>query len=233
MGNKNILIISRSFRAGDAITTLNLFSKWPKENLFCASLGDSEYSKEVEEFYLLGNNEVNYKFPFNKILSSPPSRIGASKIVQVLPKKSFIRSFYRKFIFPILQQLNLYEKNTDIRVSLQFEEWINKIKPIAIHTSVGNIPMAKFILEIHKKFPNIKIIVHGFDDWINPIYKIIRPRPRKYEADKLLKEIIKNSSGRFTATGKWQKIIKSAMGIILSLLPILYLYQIPPIIQRV
>ncbi len=198
----SILILSRGFKAGDAITTLNLFSQWPKENLFCASLTESEYAKEVADFYFLGDKEVSYSFPFNHISHPSVSHRGVrqDRKEKSNRKKSFKTVCYEKFIRPVMQRLDLYETRFALSISSEFEAWIKEIKPDVIYTSVGDIAMAKFILEVNKKFPDIKIIIHGFDDWLSPSYRIIRESNHRQHAEALLKEVLGIASGYFSST---------------------------------
>lgn len=199
---KNVLIISRGFKAGDAITTLNLFSEWPKENLYCASLVGSEYTKDVAEFYFLGNKEVTYSFPFKYISHPAKSDIGTKNYGTELIHKSLIKNVYQKIVRPLMQRLDFYETRLSIDLSPEFEEWIKKIDPSAIYTSIGDIPTAEFILKIKDRFPEIKIIIHGFDDWLTPSYKIVYPSKHRAKADKLLKKILDISSGFLTSCEK-------------------------------
>lgn len=208
----NILILSRGFRAGDAITTLNLFSKWPEENLFCASLVESEYADKICGFYFLGHKEVKYKFPFNHFSRPKESHIGLQGIEKRNNSTSILGKIYNLIGRPILQWLDLYETRLSINVSLEFEAWLTSINPIAVYTSVGDIAMARFILEFHKKFPSIKIIVHGFDDWLSPTYSIINGKSHRKKAETLFKKVLSIASGRFTATQKMAQEYASRYG---------------------
>lgn len=205
--NYNILILSRAFRAGDAITTINLFAKWPKEHLFCASPVESEYATNLGGFYLLGDKEITYRFPFNKISRPTPSRIGVNKNITAVKvsTKSLISKIYENFGRPLLQRMDLYETRLRFNISPEFEEWIKRIKPSAIYTSVGDSAMALFVLEIHERFPNIKIIIHGFDDWFSPSYKILNESRHRIKAETLFKRVLDIASGFFTSSEKMAK----------------------------
>lgn len=200
----NILILSRGFRAGDAITTVNLFSKWPKEHLFCASPVESEYAATLGGFYLLGDKEITYTFPFNKISRPIPSRRGVSNrpTKDNNSRKSLLSRIYENFGRPLLQRLDMYETRLNFNISHELETWIREINPVAIYTSVGDIPMARFIIAIHNKFPEIKIIVHGFDDWLSPTYQIIGGKSHRKKAEQLLRDVLSIASGRFTSSEK-------------------------------
>ena len=67
-----ILIISEFFEAGDAITTLSLFSKWDKTNIFCASRELNNHSNKFGSTYTLGHNEIKYVFPISKFKKVAP-----------------------------------------------------------------------------------------------------------------------------------------------------------------
>lgn len=212
--DKSVLVLSRGFRAGDAITTINLFSKWPKDNLFCASPIDSEYAAPLGGFYLLGDKEITYSFPFNKISRPASSHIGISNIKKkdINSKKSFLTKIYENYCRPILQRLDLYETRLRFDISPEFEAWIRGINPSVIYTSLGDIPIARFVLKLHNKFPDIKIIIHGFDDWLIPTYPIIGSESHRKKADRLLKELLAIASGRFTSSVKMAEEYEKRFG---------------------
>lgn len=200
--NKSILIISRGFKSGDAITTLNLFSKWPHKNLFCASLTNSEFRDRFEGFYFIGDKEIKYSFPFNYISKPQKSNCESSNETINIAQNtnSSKKSLYQRWIRPTLQWLDLYENRLEINLSKEFTKWIETISPSMIYTSIGDIAMANFIIKIHKHFPQIKIVTHGFDNWINPSYNIWNSTFHRLNAEKLLRKILSFSAARFTSS---------------------------------
>lgn len=203
--NKRILILSRSFRAGDAITTLNLFSQWPKTELFCASMTGEEFSSSFNEFYILGADEVQFCFPFTKLVHIGNSHIADSKQKKLrtdIQRKSLKRNIYEKFLLPILQRMDLYETRYKMILSDKFINWIEKVSPDIIYTSIGDIPMAHLIFDINKRFPKIKLAVHCFDDWLSPTYKILNESKHRRRAEPLLCKILDLASFRFTSSDK-------------------------------
>lgn len=209
--NVKVLILSRGFRAGDAITTLNLFSKWPKNNLYCASLIDSEFASEFRDFYLMGNKEVHYKFPFNYISSPQPSRVGVKALRKnVEPKHGLLKNLYERIGRPIMQWLDLYEERLSIDLSEEFISWVRQISPDVLYTSIGDIAMARFVLKFHEFFPDIKIVVHGFDDWLSPAYKMWNNKYHRQNAECLLIQILSIASCRFTSSDKMSRDYSSA-----------------------
>lgn len=213
--NKRILIISRGFRAGDAITTLNLFSQWPKAELFCASMTGSEFATNFNEFYILGSDEIQFRFPFTYLAHVGKSHIADSITTKFnidTQRKSFKRSVYEKLLLPTLQRLDLYETRFNISLSDKFINWIEKVSPDVIYTSIGDIPMAHLILDIHKRFPNIKIAIHCFDDWLSPTYKVINETKHRKKAEELLNGILQLASYRFTSSEKMASEYKERYG---------------------
>lgn len=207
--NRNVLILSRTFKAGDAITTLNLFSEWPKENLFCASPVKSDFAGAFNEFYLLGDKEITYSFPFKYIDKPVKSEIITGENVRHSAcssigggSRSAVRKLYEKLGRPTLQFLDMYETRLSFHISPEFRKWIEKIKPDVLYTSVGDIAMARFIPEIMVQFPDLKLIVHGFDDWLSPTYRIINNASHRKKAEGLFRKVLELSSNRFTATEK-------------------------------
>lgn len=198
---KNVLILSRGFRAGDAITTLNLFSKWSNEHLYCASLVDSEYITGLKDFYLIGNKEITYFFPFNYILKPFASKIGTTYTDRKEKENvSLMKCVYERLGRPILQWLDQYETRLRIDISDEFDKWITEINPQIIYTSIGDIAMAEFIIKLHAKYPNIKFVIHGFDDWMSPTYKVWNETIHRRKAEQLFKRILSFSSVRFTSS---------------------------------
>ena len=213
--NRKVLIISRGFRAGDAITTLNLFAKWPKDSLFCASMLGTEFASEFSAFYLLGNDEIKFSFPFSFLTHIDESVIvkgGHNATIDNAKRKSLKRSIYENMLLPVLQRLDLYETRYKMRLSDKLAAWINEISPDIIYTSVGDIPMANFILEVHRRFPEIKIAVHCFDDWLSPTYKIINESKHNNKAEILLNEILSIAAYRFTSSDKMASEYKERYG---------------------
>lgn len=203
--NKRVLILSRGFKAGDAITTLNLFTQWPKTDLFCASMAGIEFSSNFNEFYVLGADEVQFRFPFTKFVRIEKSHITDGKyevLRAAVHRKSLKRSIYEKFLLPIMQRMDLYETRYRMMLSDKLVDWIEKIAPDIIYTSIGDIPMAHLILDINKRFPKIQIAVHCFDDWLSPTYQILNESKHRRKAEPLLYKILDLASYRFTSSDK-------------------------------
>lgn len=220
--NKRVLILSRSFRAGDAITTLNLFSQWPKSNLFCASMVETEFTSNFNEYYVFGADEVQFRFPFTNFVHIGKSHIATNKFVELISndqKRTLKKIVYGHLLLPIFQRIDLYETRYQMLLSDKFINWIVKISPDIIYTSIGDIPMANFILEVYKRFPNVKIAIHGFDDWLSPTYKIFNESKHRQQAEVIFKRILDIAAYRFTSSEKMALEYKNRYGYVFRCFP--------------
>lgn len=186
-----ILIVSRAFDAGDAITTINLFSKWPRNKLFCATPIQTPFAQEFCSCYFLGDKECKVIRPLNLFERVPHS--GIQKVNRVDTTKapfSFKRKVYKRWVMPILKYIDLYDERFQINLSEDFCKWVELIRPDVIYSSVGDISIAMFLLKFNARFPEIKLAIHGFDDWITPSYKILWSENHINKADALLSSLI-------------------------------------------
>ena len=202
MPEPKILIISQLFSAGNAITAINLFSKWNKENLLCASPIINEFSSKFSSYYFLGNKERVLFFPFNIINRIPNSRIinSIETNEQNIKSQLFTKKVYKKILMPFLELIGVYDYRIRYKLSSEFCSWVNDNKPKYIYSSIGSIGMAKFILDIIDKFPDIKLITHGYDDWVYPKYKTIFRKHLIRKSNALMQEIVSKSSMLFAAS---------------------------------
>ena len=168
-----VLLLSESFCAGDAITGLNLFSKWNKQNLYIASRKTICFYKNFNSGYLIGNSEIKFRFPFKYFNKVPKSKIvECNKEIMSQPKHAgiLVSNLYLGHVVPFLKLTGLFAYRATYRVSEQFLKWIDYISPDCIYTSVGSLNMAEFVDDLMTKRPHLKYIIHGYDDWVDPNY---------------------------------------------------------------
>lgn len=186
-----ILIVSRAFDAGDAITTINLFSKWPKHKLFCATPIQTPFAQDFGSCYFLGDKECKAIRPLNLFERIPHSGIQKVNRIDIINRSfSFKRKVYKRWIMPTLKYLDLYDERFQVNLSDDFCKWVELIRPDIVYSSVGDISIAKFLIEFNARFPEIKLAIHGFDDWITPSYKILRSKNHVNKASALLSSLI-------------------------------------------
>lgn len=197
-----ILILSERFASGDAITGLNIFSQWDKKSLFCASRSADYFNENFKSTYLLGSDEVKFKFPLNIFNKLPNSEVNPIKINRKpIESSRVLRFMYLNVLVPALWFLNLFDGRVTYKVSENFLNWFDDIAPDYIYTSVGTLDMAKFIIELLNKRPGVKVIYHGYDDWVNPNHKCLTSSYSK-SSDSALREILLKSSIRFVMSDK-------------------------------
>ena len=190
---QKVLILSRGFGAGDAITTLNLFSRWPKANMFCASPIRSSFYSDFNQYYYMGNKEISLMKPFSYLEKVPSSEILSSHISTDSGKLSLLRRLYKSVGIPVMRWLDLYENRMTIHLSDSFKSWIRNIRPDVIYTSAGDTEFAKFILSVKKEFPEIPLVIHTFDDWSKPYHKLINYKRHLRYAEGLMLDCFKNA----------------------------------------
>lgn len=176
-----ILIIGETFnlRTGGGITLSNLFADWPKECLFNAS--GSWQRNEIDcckSYYQLGNLENKFLLPWfvRKNISgsylSDRERSGEftpnfKNIPNKLAEKSR-SNFLKHLVHSLFLKLSYFFGIQPIllsqRVSTNFLNWIDEIKPDYIYTQLGNINSIRLIKELSDR-TRIPICIHIMDDW--------------------------------------------------------------------
>lgn len=202
MKEPRVLILSERFIAGDAITGLNLFSLWKKDNLFCASRNDN-YCESFSSFYLIGDKEVSFNNIFKRFNKVPKSGIVRnSSIIGSNPKsQSLIGRLYLYVVVPLMRFIGVFHKRVNYHISKEFLEWVDSIVPDYIYTSVGSYNMAQLIDGLIKARPHIRLIIHGYDDWVEPNYYSIYHACER-DSYVMLSAIISHASLAFVTSDK-------------------------------
>lgn len=202
MPMKRMLILSEWFVAGDAVTALNLFSEWDKNDLFCASRRDDFFADNFTQCYKIGGDEVKFRFPFSLVDKQSKSEIINSLRYKPQGKISPpTKSFYGTYIMPFLQYMGLFSYRMHYVVSKKFVSWIKEIKPSYIYTSVGSLNMAYFVRDLMYIFPEIEFVIHCYDDWTNPNFHAVLGNYTG-KSQKVLNQILLSTSKVCTTTDK-------------------------------
>lgn len=201
-----VLIFSNSFKNGDAISILNFFNNWPRESMYCVTSTGRENAKYFKEMYLLGDKERKPIPPFNLFERIPKSGVVVSEnLTEISAYKqggSLKRKMYEKFLRPTMQLVDIYDSRIRYQMSNLLIEWIDRIKPDLIYSSIGGVEMGKLMLSVNKHFPSIPFVIHGFDDWITPTsVNLFRSRHVK-RAEKILKANLDIASLHLSTTDK-------------------------------
>lgn len=182
MENKypKILIVDNfNQRDANGITIYNLFSQWPVGRIAVVHKEKGNYRNiavpNVKQYFILGNKEVKYIFPFSLFL-----KIGPTQIINEynfmdefvhdfsLDKQrniSKVRLIFYKIFTTIFFKLGLGFFQKKFIISSDLERWVECFKPDYIYSSGGNISTLRFVLEMKNRF-KVKFILHTFDDYL-------------------------------------------------------------------
>jgi glycosyltransferase involved in cell wall biosynthesis len=182
MENKypKILIVDNfNQRDANGITIYNLFSQWPEGRIAVVHIEKGNYRNilvpNVKQYFILGNKEVKYIFPFSLFLKIGPTQIineynfmdefvhdfSLDKRINI----SKVRLIFHKIFTKIFLKLGIGFIRKKFIISSDLERWIECFKPDFIYSSGGNISTLRFVLEMKNKF-NVKFILHTFDDYL-------------------------------------------------------------------
>lgn len=171
---KRMLILSEWFVAGDAVTALNLFSGWDKNDLYCASRRDDFFGDNFNQCYLIGSDEVKFRFPFS--LMGKPANSKHIISAGYKPHSKTIastRSFYGTYVMPVMQYTGIFSYRMHYTASERFISWIREIGPSYIYTSIGSLNMAYLVNDLMNIFPDVEFVIHCYDDWTKPNFKTL------------------------------------------------------------
>lgn len=209
-----VLLISERFTAGDAITGLNLFSIWNKDNLFIASQNTSFFYNNFNSGYRIGRAEIEFVFPFSLFNKVPASKVidcGKENPSQEKHAGKLMSILYLQYMVPVLKWLGLFQYRASYKASELFLRWIDDVKPDYVYTSVGSLNMAEFIHALMKTRPQIKFIIHGYDDWIEPNYFTISRSYTKKSVE-ILRSIISRAAITLATSEKMAKDYEERYG---------------------
>ena len=173
-----VLIFGQSFNknTGGGITLSNLFTGWPKDKIAVANIGhgmrDVDFSVCVN-YYLLGEKEYKWVFPFNKLQRQfesgilTPSNNNNISIVNNIPHnnpKNYRKIFIEKMFFPFVHYMGFSPKMCKLILSPSFKIWLDNYQPDIIYVQVSNLESINFVNAL-KDYLQKPVILHMMDDW--------------------------------------------------------------------
>ena len=174
-----VLIFGQSFNknTGGGITLSNLFDRWPIDKIAVANIGHGmrsiDYSVCVN-YYLLGNDEYKWVFPFNKLQRQFESgKMSINKNIITSNQKTLhpgstpsnIRKiFIESIFFPFLNYMGFSPVMSKLVLSAPFKIWLDNYLPDVIYVQVSNLESINFSLAL-KAYLKKPIILHMMDDW--------------------------------------------------------------------
>lgn len=172
-----ILIYGETFNSytGGGITLKNLFYNWGKENL--AVICEGPFSRHLnpsicDNYYQLGEEEIRWNFPFNKIRkkwnSGPVTIQNFEKTKSNNSKRAIRKIIVDDYFYPTLKYFGLYNSIIKVNLSQQAKNWITEFNPDIIYIQTGNYQDTLMTIEICQYFPQPKV-VHIMDDWLTEV----------------------------------------------------------------
>lgn len=196
-----VLIIGQNFfdGAGSGVTLRNLFSTFDKNEIYLANTNDFYNYKDIEKansIYILGEKEYSVVFPFSLFLKSVDSRVYTSfkenKTKDISYKNKNTQRFFHKSI-SVLRYLGLYNYLRKLRLSSEFLDWFDHIKPDIVYTQLGSLYLMSFINELIAA-RDFKLVIHIMDDWPNFLQgKMFYKELIREEIDNNLKTILRHA----------------------------------------
>jgi glycosyltransferase involved in cell wall biosynthesis len=190
-------------QSGGGITLSNLFKGWDRTCLANAvTLHNINNIKETEycnNFYYLGDNEFQVKYPFSIYLKAGQSgRVNFSdnKNRAQLPQnnlKAKILFFLKPAVNWVINVFNLEKVIYKINVSQQFLNWIDDFKPDYIYIQPSSRMGTNFFRQLHN-VTGIPLVMHIMDDWQYSTNRGLLGSYWKKKIDKEFKELVNITS---------------------------------------
>jgi len=172
-----VLIFGPPFNnfTGGGITLSNLFKGWPKDRVAVASTGHVLFkitSDICDTYYLLGNEEHRYLFPFNLLQKPFPSglmSVNNDQEEKYVPRKKGIRGVLVDGIFrPAIYWLGIVHFLSKLDLSSNFKEWLSVYQPEILYFQISSREDILFSIKLcdYLKIPSV---IHMMDDWPSTI----------------------------------------------------------------
>jgi len=173
------LIIGQPFNnnSGGGITQANLFGNWDKDNIAVVStvhMFNNLNTDICDTYYLLGNEEYKWKFPFNFLQRNVPSGVvkvkpGTGTQAQNISKKAQLRTkIINNYFYPFLEWIGLFHKISKITLSDKLRKWLDEYKPDVIYAQASSLETVQFCI-IMQEYINKPMVYHVMDDWPSTI----------------------------------------------------------------
>jgi len=213
-----VLIIGETFRkdTGGGITISNLFCEWPAEKLAVITYSDKNDYEICKNYYKLGNEEKNTRWPFRLFRKSEFS--GEISFIEKnnnspLSIKGLRRTQLKNEILKIVGFLShfigVHHRLHSLSVSEKLLNWINTYKPEIIYFQPNSLSLVFFVKQLYQK-TKLPIAIHIVDDFI---YTKNKPGLFYYHFERVIKheykEIIKISKAHFSICMEMSKEYKT------------------------
>jgi len=169
-----ILIIGQYFhkRSGGGITLSNLFCGWDKNCIASAAMRiiDPDFSI-CENYYCLGKNEIERKFPFSFMKDKKEFKSGVLKKEHVQLNQSSLagkNAFNLGKLVKLKDDLLVFSgqlhRRRKIVASNELLDWINEFSPDIIYSQLSSLELIRFVRDLDCRL-NKPMVFHMMDDW--------------------------------------------------------------------
>lgn len=173
MSFPRVLIYGQPFNRshGGGITLSNLFAGWDKKSIAVAAMGHLMYNVTTDicnNYYQLGNEEFQWKFPFSLLqrrFSSGVLHVKEGQHSPVAPVKSGLRySLVNKVFYPALEWIGVFHSAKVLKMSERFKSWLSEFKPEVLYMQVSTRETVLFATAL-TDYLKIPSVIHFMDDW--------------------------------------------------------------------
>jgi glycosyltransferase involved in cell wall biosynthesis len=200
---KVLLLCHFSQSRSSGITIRNLFKNWPDSRIAVVEYSDlieSIYVPEISRYYILGQKEVRYLWPFScfrkprastgYVLHTAPPAVKARAPRTGLRAK--VQAIVSNLLSGFLRLTGFSFVSRQFRVSPELESWVQAFEPDLIYTSTGDINKLEFAAEIKRHFKT-SLALHILDDYVNSSYEeTVFPRYWKRRLDSTFRRVLES-----------------------------------------
>jgi glycosyltransferase involved in cell wall biosynthesis len=173
-----VLILCQPFNNnfGGGITLANLFTGWDKNKIavVCTSHIFNNLNTDIcDTYYVLGNEEHKWKFPFNyiqrRVLSGEVKvRANEENENSVTTKPTLRSRIVNNYFYPFLEYVGIFHGISKITMSPKLCKWIDEYKPDVVYAQAGVRETLVFcsVVQSYIKKP---MVFHMMDDWPSTI----------------------------------------------------------------
>ena len=177
---KVLLLCDFNQSESNGITIKNLFQHWPSDKIAVADFSSEIheiYTKNINKYYTFGNQEYDYLFPFNSLVSAPKSKeyfLTKGFKPETKEKRSAVKynlafklaSLFYSFQIRLIKSTGIAYILKKFRISSKFDRWFLEFDPDVLYARTASISEMNFIIKLRKHY-NRPLIFHVFDDFIN------------------------------------------------------------------
>lgn len=180
MSLPKVLIIGQPFNnnTGGGITQANLFGGWDKDKIAVVCtihMFNNLNASACSNYYLMGNKEYKWVFPFNLIQRNVISGAvnvtenSTNKLAPVTTNAVSLRTkIVNNYFYPALEYMGLFHSISKTVMSDKLSKWIDEFKPDVIYAQASSRESVLFATQM-QEYIKKPMVFHMMDDWPSTI----------------------------------------------------------------